>query len=118
METGQNFTIYRGSSLTLRFTLTDDETGDPLNLTGSDISWQLLNERSSSTPEILYTVGDGVTVVDANSGIVSVTIASADSQTLGIKTYYHSLWVHTGSTCTAASEGTATVLSGGPRQCG
>lgn len=118
MQSDQHFSLYRGETLVLPVTLTDEaDPGVPFDLRGATVSWQLLNEASATTPVLLYAEGSGITIVDAENGSLSITISSDDSAGLGVKTYFHSLWVETGggASCVPALSGNVTVLNAGPR---
>lgn len=82
-----------------------DEDGVAVNITGWTVTWTLRVDRATSAALITKTVGSGITLTTPASGILRVTIDSADWSTIDPGNYWMVL-ERTGS-------GTNAVLSRG-----
>ena len=92
----QNFSVIRGSTRTINGTLTDEETGDPINLAqGQGITWHVLLDESSTTPVIHKQRTAGITVPDALNGMIQITLQASETAALSARHYFHVLWVFT-----------------------
>jgi len=83
----QNFTIYRGTSPTLRFTRTLNGS-----ISGATVRFSVRMTRDAADPLVLDVLG---TVVDAGSvstpGVVTVALTKANTQALSVRPYAFSL---------------------------
>ena len=88
-EDSTNYKITQGDQFTWQITCTqpDPNSPDPLNpdyiplpLTGYTFLLQVKDKPGGKILCATCTLGDGITVVDATNGIISVTISSAKSQ--------------------------------------
>lgn len=92
MRDGQDFTAVAGDSVRLRFAVTDEATGLPLDLSSYSLLWGLSRRPDSSLdrPDALLTlaVGSGVSV--ATLGLCDVVLPHALTASLQ-GTYRHQL---------------------------
>ena len=103
-----DFELFQGDTKRINFTLTKAD-GTALDLTGATIRWEASKLKAgglfSSTPVIVKTDQDGIEVVDALNGFLTVTLPPED--TLPISgDFYHELET------TDVSGDVATVFSG------
>jgi hypothetical protein len=103
-----DFVLFQGDTQRVNFTLTKSD-GNALDLTGATIRWEASRLKTgglfSSTPVIVKTDQDGIEVVDALNGFLTVTLSPED--TLPISgDFYHELET------TDVSGDVATVFSG------
>lgn len=70
-----DLTIYRGDNTNFRVTLTDTESGDPLELPTTGWRAQVRVQRASE--DVLFTIT--VDATDAATGVVDLSIAGADT---------------------------------------
>lgn len=91
MAIKQNFTVFSGNDITLNVSLLDENTQNPLNITGAqEIRWQLSKRSASPVPLIAKDLNDGIVVVNAGSGIITIALNGADTEPLqGV--FYHEL---------------------------
>lgn len=89
-ETKQNLDMYAGDDK--EFTVqVFNEAGDYLDITGNDVYWDLVTTFSDvddtlATPGVLRKSsvnGGGITVIDAHSGFLKVTLSHTDTASLG-----------------------------------
>lgn len=80
-------TYYRGDSYSKEFTILDEETKDPINITGYDVIMVVDQEKvpADNTTEMFTISG---TIIDALNGVVSFT-PSSDNNDMPEKTYYY-----------------------------
>lgn len=88
-----DFELFQGDTKRINFTLRKAD-GTALDLTGAEIRWEASRLKSgglfSSTPLIVKTDQDGIEVVDALNGFLTVTLPPED--TLFISgDFYHEL---------------------------
>ena len=91
----QDFVLCSGDDRTLRFTIAD-EAGAPLDLTGLLAArWgcaRLLANGNYVLPaNVVKTLGAGVTVADAEAGIIEVAISGVETSLLSKGRYHHEL---------------------------
>ena len=105
-EVNQNLECYRGDTLVFFIELTDETTGDPLDLnTVTSIRWRLALTSHSSRPLVSKDLGAGIVPVE---GGVNVELSSAETdQDYGI--YYHELKIITGAQVATALTGNFTI---------
>lgn len=115
-DANQNITLFAGTTLTVEITITDTDTGLPLNLTGFTIEWgasRLSSTPSSTnTPLIEKCTSDGTIIItDAANGIFEFTLNPADTVNLyGL--YTHQVRItDVGGAVTITTTGTLTVTS-------
>jgi len=96
---------FSGDTLVLSVTVKNKRTGDTVSLIGSDIEW-VLAESPASVNEVVKTVGDGITVTDAQYGEFEVEIVPTDTESLA-GDYYHEAEI------TDADGDVSTVFAGG-----
>jgi len=78
----QTFSLFSGNDAKLSVTLTDADTGEALNLTGTlELVWALA-KNAQATALLTKTLGAGVVITDASAGIVEVTLDAADTEPL------------------------------------
>ena len=84
-----DFTSKAGNTCVLKFTITDQDTALPLNLTGSTIKFKAAQNAKIEVPEIeRMTGGQGIVITDAPAGKCEVTIIPDLTLTFGKKLYY------------------------------
>lgn len=126
MKSGQDFTIRRGATATLRFTIRDVDASTSagatrlLNLTGSPtLRWRCYETPDSSTPVIEKDNGStgGIFIVPpaASSGKVTVALDDTDTDLLTLDEwqYYHVLSIVAGTVEDGLAEGSVRVLAMG-----
>lgn len=100
----QDFTMKAGDTRKLDFTILDEETGVPLDITTATLSWGF-SKRVRQDPFVTKTLGSGIQILNGPQGQCRVTILPADTQ--GRKgRHYHELEV------TEVSGEVTTVASG------
>lgn len=115
MITGQNFVMRKGQTKYVNITLSDEETGAALPISTQNITWQVMDRRSSTTTRLSKTRTSGITVRNASAGQIRLSIDANESDSLPVGHYYHILWVKTASGVeTPALEGRVEVLAAGP----
>lgn len=86
-----DFSMFQGDTRRLNFTLTRAD-GSPLDLTGGTLRWQASRLKApgvfSTMPLLQKTETNGVEVVDAFNGIVTVTLGPADTLSLSGNLYH------------------------------
>jgi hypothetical protein len=90
---GQNFEMYVGDSKEIYITVTDEETGLPLNLSpyvaNSGIAWVVYRP---TTKEIVLSklFGAGVeAVIPYSNGVIKITLNPSDTENIIPNTYNH-----------------------------
>lgn len=102
-----DFTMYQGDSHILEVTVIDVD-GDAVDITGTDIRWQLAKNVRAADPLIAKAVGDGITIVNGPTGRFDVAIDPED--TLVLKGgYYHEAEVDDGGVISTVLTGKATI---------
>lgn len=75
--------VTRQDDETLTLTVTDPDTGDPVDITGGELTFLVKRDIGDDDADALVTktVGDGIGIADqiADTGQATVTIASADT---------------------------------------
>ena len=104
----QDFEMVSGDDKTVRFTVTDQD-GVAQDLTGASATWAF-SRRARRAAIATKTVGSGITISDAANGIVDVTVARADTETIEGDFYHELEIVDGGGTKSTAAYGTMTVL--------
>lgn len=99
-----NFEIYAGDSVVLEIDLTKPD-GSAYDITDNDIVWYAVDQYGRLN--VRYTVGTGVTVVNALAGKLSVFIPKSSITKEG--TWRHQLEVTKGVVSVTALDGFITV---------
>jgi hypothetical protein len=81
MPPEQTLRLIRAQDLTLRASLSP-----PREVTGWSITFQV-RDSLGGTSRITKTVGSGITLTDAGKGIITISLAKADTATLTIQSY-------------------------------
>lgn len=103
--------MFAGNSHKIRITVTDNNTSNPLNLTGCTIKFKVSKKPKDASPLFEKTLGSGVTVIGPMAdGVFEAVIAPAD--TLGKSgDFYHEADVkEPGGRLTTVSTGKLTVI--------
>ena len=88
-EQNQGFDLYQGDTKDLEVKVKDQD-GEPLDLTGSSITWRLFKTRGT---EILRKeVGSGIDLTDTVGGVFTIRLNSDETKTLKGK-YQHEAFV-------------------------
>jgi hypothetical protein len=82
-------TIYQGDTANLDF-IVQDYDGSVQNLTDCEVRWALSDPADLSTALIEKEDGDGISVIDAANGRLTVTLTAGDTSELS-GTYRHEL---------------------------
>lgn len=82
----QDFTLTQGDQRDLLMTATDEDTGEPLDLTGAIISWMLVGRGETLTKTTA--VASQIEITDEEAGEFTVKLAPADTLTL-LGAFYH-----------------------------
>lgn len=88
--TNQDFTIFRGDTKTLTYTIKDANDAI-VDLTGGTAKWEAARSVNSATKDIQKSTSSGIAIMAPTSGILVVTIDPADTASLGVGGYYHEL---------------------------
>ncbi len=101
-----DFSLYQKNSRLLRVTVTDQETGAPIDLTGYTIAWVLMSSLKGAPPTVKVPGGEsmmapnlaevlrkasgggGITITDAENGVFELTLSVADTENLVGQMYY------------------------------
>lgn len=86
-------TIERGDDETLDITVTNQDTGAVVDLTGATLKWMTKRRRNDADVDALITaeIGTGITVTNAAGGVAEVAIAAANTNALTPGAYYWEL---------------------------
>ena len=82
----QDILIYSGDDKVITVTVYDNDDAI-VDITGVTITWQL-SQNVSSAALITKTVGSGITLSDPTSGVFTITLDPADTNSLSGR-YYH-----------------------------
>jgi hypothetical protein len=83
----QDFSMYAGDSKNIVITVTDDN-GSPMNLLNATVKWAL-KKRVKSTENMIYkTTTDGITITDAQNGLIKISLLPINTSSLS-GMYYH-----------------------------
>lgn len=98
----QDITLYAGDDIIIRFSLTDEATGNPLDLTGlAAVKWAMLVKAGAAftfPAAISKTLSSGIQIINPpTGGILEVTIGHTDTQNLAPRTYEHQLEITDGT---------------------
>jgi hypothetical protein len=99
--------LEQGSTFTSQLTLAD-AYGNPYNLTGFTVSSRAKKSYISSNVAIVFTT----TITSANSGIVTLSLPSANTANVPYGKYVYDVIVNDGSTITRVLEGQVFVAPG------
>lgn len=86
---------YRGDSYAKEFTIRDEETGDPINITGYDFVLEVDSHKTPIDGSTFKFTTTG-SIINALNGIVSFTPSSVNND-LKEGTYYYKLKMSAGS---------------------
>lgn len=89
--TTYDFTVEQGGDYTDDFTILDDD-GQPINLTGDTFLFEVKDYPFSTTTKLQGTVLNGLLVVTALTGVVTLKLAPSDLALLQTKTSSYVLW--------------------------
>lgn len=93
--TNPNIELYCGNYFKLNADIVDvDNASVPLDITGMTVKWAMSKGSTSSylkTPVLQKTTANGLTVVNAALGSVSIEIFTADTATMKPGNYYWEL---------------------------
>lgn len=81
-------TYYRGDSYSKEFTILDEESQDPINITGYDVILVVDKEKTPASPSLTEQFNISGTIVDALNGVVSFTPSSTNND-IQEATYYY-----------------------------
>lgn len=79
--------MYRGDDKIYELTVTDKQTGNPVDITGCTIT-MTLREDWDEAIFLQKTNGAGVTLTDPTNGIAEITIDAADTSGLDVSTQH------------------------------
>ena len=92
-------TIYQGDLVELPYTIKLNGSAQNISTwTGSEISYRVGIDGNEDMIE--YTIGSGITLTDGANGIITVTLAAADTGALAPGTYSHELKIAKSGTAT------------------
>lgn len=89
MPSEQALTLYQSDDETLAVAITDDDTGDPVDLTGlsgSSITMTITGARGDGGGDTLA-IGSGITLADADSGLITVEVPASLTASPGRRWY-------------------------------
>ena len=104
-----DFTMYSGDTKLLEITVLDQD-GDPVDLTGATVKWQMAKKVTSDTPVLSKEIGSGVVIMNPTAGRFDISLQPAD--TAAIKgAYYHEAEItESGGDVATVLAGTITIL--------
>lgn len=107
MATSQNFSCYQGEDVTVTVSLSP-----ATNITGWSLAFTVKRQYGDAAALIAKTVGSGITVVNAATGVFAVALASADTNNanVGPGAYPFEITRTDGGSRTVLTIGTFTVL--------
>ncbi len=98
----QTMRWYRYEDKTLDFTILDTD-GDPVDLSGVDLSWRVLREAGSAT--VLYEKeSPDITVMGADNNVARIEVEADEYDDLPAGIHYHVLWDRTNNLLLAEGE--------------
>ena len=111
------FSMYQGNRRVLNFTVLDEETSNPKDLSTFEVTFAVALMNSSgipvrSNPVIDHRTTDispQVTITDAANGLVQVELLCADTENLAARDYYFELEVHDAFCGVVVATGTMTL---------
>lgn len=102
----QDLTIVRGDTETIVATMTTDGS-TPINITGRTYRAQIRSAQDSTTIKASFSC----TVTNGAAGVVTCTLAAADSATLPVGVAYWDLEENASGVITTVMSGTVQVLA-------
>ena len=76
-----SWSMMRGDTTQFAFTVTDD--GDPIDLTNCELTWvakRHYDDADDADSTIVKTLDDGITIVDASDGTITIQMDAADTE--------------------------------------
>lgn len=68
-----NITCYKGDTMALTYTLTDTDSGDPIDLSAATIEMQVRQGTAGASSLLTLDLSNGITVSGAGNNIVNVS---------------------------------------------
>lgn len=103
----QDLTITRGDTETLVVTITSDDNGTPINITGRTYRAQIRSSQDATTVKASFTC----VVTNGAAGQVTCTLSAADSATLPVGIAFWDLEENASGVISTILSGTVTVLA-------
>ena len=91
---------YRGDSYAKEFTITDETTGDPINITGYTLT-MTVDSKKVPTDALTEQFTITGTIINALAGVVSFTPTAVNND-MTEKTYYYKIRMSSGATIRTA----------------
>jgi hypothetical protein len=103
----QNAYLYAGDNASLNYAITD-ESNNPLNLTGSSLVYIIAANEGGAAIVTKSTANGGISVTNAAGGLLTVSLASADTASLSGVLWQQLVMTDANSAVTTLSTGTIT----------
>ena len=103
----QDLIITRGDTETLVVTITSDDAGTPVNITGRTYKAQIRTQQDSTTIKASFVC----TVTAGSSGQVTCVLSATDSATLSAGLYFWDLEENASGVVSTILSGNVTVLA-------
>jgi hypothetical protein len=103
----QNAYLYAGDNAFLNYAITD-ESNNPLNLTGSSLTYVIAANEGGAAIVTKTTANGGINVTNAAGGLLTVSLVSADTTNLSGMLWQQLVMTDVNSVVTTLSTGTIT----------
>ena len=103
----QDLTITRGDTETIVVTLTSDDNGTPINITGRTYRAQIRQSQDATTIKASFTCA----ITNAAAGQVTCTLSATDSATLPVGIAYWDFEENASGVVTTILSGNVTVVA-------
>ena len=96
-HSNQTYTkIKTGDSYKLNIQVLEEATREPLNLHDiTDADYIFVSTNLTEAPQLILSLGNGIEVLDATSGIIEITLKAVDTESLKAGLNYHECKIRT-----------------------
>ncbi len=108
MATQRRLTVRKDTDLDETVTITDQSTGDPLDVTNDTIKNHVIDDAGATI--LSLEVGTGITKTNATAGIITIAYDSATVNALATGEYRRYLLVNHASNCLVVLDSQFVVL--------
>lgn len=106
--TGKRLVLRKGTDLDEVVTITDPDTGDPLDVTSDSFTCRLIDD--DGTAVLSLTVGSGITITNGTGGIITIAYGQDDIAAIATGDYRRYLLMAHGGDDSIPLESQATIL--------
>jgi len=113
LGTQNDVTLHSGDTLTLEVTV-NDSSGSAVDLTAATFTWAMSKKSNSAVAPrgaalLTKALASGVTLIDAATGRIDITLDPADTESLA-GTYYHELQMTDTGVVSTVLYGSVTIV--------